>query len=574
MKKLIKTIFLAIFLLLLSSKVHASSINSITMDIYIDSNGNANVTEVWDCKPTSGTEAYHPYYNLGNSKITNLTVSENGIEYTSLNKWNTSGTLDSKKNKCGINKISNGVELCWGIGSYSSHKYTVKYTITNFVSALTDSQMVYWTLIPQNMSDSIGRAYIKIYSNFNIPSTTDVWGYGNYGGTAYVYNGYIEMESDGRLSTNEYMTILVKFPTGTFNTSNKLNNDFNYYYNMAEEGSTAYVDEYSGNVFTSVLSYIVTYLIVYMLPIFIPMFIIARKGHIDNFDSVIISDYWKKNKNGLDYYRDIPCNKDIFKAYYVGYKYKIIKNKTDLLGAVLLKWIKEGKCSSEKRLVGKFRPKEETCIILQENITFDTDFEKKLHSMLYEASGDGVLEKKELEKWCNRRYTRFFTWFSDILSQEKSYLINEEKIISQESKSLGVLTLKKFYTTKELDEEAMKLKALKKYLLDYTLIKDREAIEVHLFDEYLMYAQLLGIAAKVAKQFKDLYPELIEQSSYDYNDVIFIHSFSQSGVNSATTARARAQSYSGGGRRVFFWRWPEVDLLVVAGGGGRRIPLN
>ena len=46
--------------------------------------------------------------------------------------------------------------------------------------------------------------------------------------------------SDGTLNSNEYMTILAQFPSGTFNTSNKLNHDFNYYYNMAEEGATHY----------------------------------------------------------------------------------------------------------------------------------------------------------------------------------------------------------------------------------------------------------------------------------------------------------------------------------------------
>lgn len=65
-------------------------------------------------------------------------------------------------------------------------------------------------------------------------------GYGNYGGTAYVYDGYIEMQSDGSLSTNEYMTILVQFPSGTFNCQNKINKNFDYYLDMANEGSTQY----------------------------------------------------------------------------------------------------------------------------------------------------------------------------------------------------------------------------------------------------------------------------------------------------------------------------------------------
>lgn len=42
------------------------------MDIFVDDNGNAQVTEVWNCKTNQGTEVYHPYYNLGSSKISNL----------------------------------------------------------------------------------------------------------------------------------------------------------------------------------------------------------------------------------------------------------------------------------------------------------------------------------------------------------------------------------------------------------------------------------------------------------------------------------------------------------------------
>ena len=181
-----------------------------------------------------------------------------------MSSWNTSGSLSSKANKCGINEISDGVELCWGISSYGVHTYNVKYTITNFVSELTDSQMVYWTLIPYEFSNSIGNVYIKIHTDFNIEDTIDVWGYGNYGGTAYVYNGYIEMQSDGRLDTDEYMTLLVKFPSKTFNTTNKLNNDFNYYFEMAEEGAEKYIDNSDNDLRRNIRCVFYNYFYIYI----------------------------------------------------------------------------------------------------------------------------------------------------------------------------------------------------------------------------------------------------------------------------------------------------------------------
>ena len=192
MKKTLKILFFTLFafiLLSISKTVEANSINSISMDIFIDDDGNAQVEEIWNCSTSSGTEVYHPYYNLGNSVISDLTVSDGSTVYETLSSWNTSGTLSSKANKCGINRISNGVELCWGISSYGSHTYSVKYNISNFVSELEDSQMIYWTLIPYDFSNSIGKVSINIRANFSIPDSVGVWGYGNYGGTAYVYEG-------------------------------------------------------------------------------------------------------------------------------------------------------------------------------------------------------------------------------------------------------------------------------------------------------------------------------------------------------------------------------------------------
>lgn len=555
MKKTLKIflIFLfAIFLFSVGKTVEANTIQKISMDIYINENGDAQVTETWNCRTTQGTEVYHPYYNLGKSVIKDLSVTDGNTKYTTLSSWNTSGTLSSKANKCGINKISNGVELCWGISSYGTHTYKVKYIITNFVSELTDSQMVYWTLIPYDFSTSIGQVYIKIHTNFNISSTTDVWGYGNYGGTAYVYNGYIEMQSDGSLATNEYMTILVKFPSGTFNTKSKLNHDFNYYFNMAEEGSTKYVKSSMSNVNNSSSGSVIIGLLVIIINIVIwgtIIFAIAKAGTL-NTNSFNFGSEGKKIPKDVPYYRDIPCKKDVLRAYFIAYKYGLTRNKTDVLGAIILRWIKDGLIKIEQKETGKIFKKENTVVVLTElKAESIVDLkERHLFRMLYEASKDGYLENKEFEKWCSRSYSEILTWFEDIIEVEKIELVNEGLIKNEIKTSLRIFKKKVYTATPELKQEAIELAGLKRYLNDYTLIKDREAIEVELFEEYLIYAQIMGIAKKVAKQFKDLYPEIIEQSNFNsYDNIIFIHTCSSRGISQANAAKSRAESYSSGG---------------------------
>ena len=570
MKKTIKILFVFLFTFALFSiwnKVDANSTESISMDIFVDDNGDATVTEKWRCNVTQGTEVYHPYYNLGNSEIKDLTVIDGNTEYEQLEYWKTSGTLESKANKSGINQLSDGVELCWGISQYGTHTYTAKYTITDFVSETSDAQMIYWTLIPREFSNSIGNAYIKIHTNFDIPSTTDVWGYGNYGGTAYVYDGYIEMQSDGTLEKNEYMTILVKFPLGTFNTENRLDNNFEHYYNMAEEGATKYKKNLIIERIMITIAGIITIIAFILVAAFILLIIMSCYSNG--------LDYGKEGKRiskNVPYFRDIPCKRDIYRAYYICYQYNIIKNKTDILGAVILKWLKDGMIRVEKR---EGFGKEDTIIVLTETDPekFLESREKKLFKMLYEASKDGYLKGKEFEKWCEHSYTKILAWFEQIIHDEQSKLVQEGLIKKREVFRMKIVNFTKYKATHELKQEAIELAGLKRYLNEYTLIKNREAVEVQLFEEYLIFAQIMGIAQKVARQFKEIYPEIIEQSnfaSYDY--IMFINMSSHRGISAAKSAKTRAEIYSSGGGG--FSSGGGGGGSFGGGGGGRRLPLR
>lgn len=549
MKKFCKIFLLFAFCFIIfgfTKTVQANSIEKISMDIYIDKNGDASVTEVWDCQASGGTEIYHPYYNLGNSKITNLTVSDSGVNYQTLSSWSTSGSLQSKAQKCGIHTISNGVELCWGISNYGFHTYTVKYTITNFIADLNDSQMIYWTLIPYDFSNRIGSAYIKIHADEAFPNTTPVWGYGNYGGTAYVYDGYIEMQPKKGLDTDEYMTILVQFPKGTFNTNNSLNNDFDYYYKMAEEGAVHYKDN-DVNFFVTVFGFMFIVILIFFLPAIIPAIIMNLVQR--NIKPSVLhkpSDA-KFSKKDIEYFRDIPCNNDIFRAFYVGYNYNILKNNSNLLGSLILKWIKDSVVKIEHKESSTIFKKDEISIIFNTSSlqNFKSEKEKELFDMLHSASIDGVLKNNDFKKWCKSNYKILLKWFDDILDEQRDKFIEENLVIHKEIK---LLVTDKYSATPELRQEALKLAGLKKYLKEYTLIKDREPIEVKLFENYLIFAQLMGIADKVAKNFKDLYPDIVEQSNFDsYNNIIFVDTWSSSVLTYALSAKSKAEAYSSSG---------------------------
>lgn len=538
MKK-VKYLFLIVFSFFIITNIEAENIKSIKMDINISKDGTAHIIENWEInigKNEDITESYKPYYNYGKSEFKNFKVSLNNKDFTYVNNWDIDSSFENKKYKNGFNYNDNGaLELCWGISKKGqTNNYEISYDITNFVAGLSDADMVYWNLIPKDLSDAPENVYIKIYSDFSYQNDLSVWGYGKYGAPTYVYNGYIEMSTDNTLKSDEYMTILIKFPKGTFNTSNnKLDESFNYYLDMAKEGATSYDEEKA--------SFIETIIDILPFIIFILIFVtgigVKSKVNITGNKKIKFLKGTRKLPKEVNYFRDIPCNKDIYYAYWLSKTYKLNKNDTDLLGVVLLKWINEGKIEISKTLKKGIFKKEESKLVLKKDLTFDLYFEKELYSMIYEASIDGVLEAKEFKSWANANYKELFNWFKRVLDY---YTIELSKV-----GNLKQISTNKYETTNSIYNDATILNGFKKFLIDFSRIHEKNPIEVKLWKDYLIMAQILGIAKKVAKDFKDIYPDVISEEYI--NDFDFIYFVSYTGISSASTAKSRAESYNSGG---------------------------
>ena len=89
-----KKFFLGLVLFLFPAfVVNANSISNINMDIYVAKDGSATITERWTAEVNSGTEGYHPYFNLGDARISLLSASMDGKEYTIDFNWDINKSL-------------------------------------------------------------------------------------------------------------------------------------------------------------------------------------------------------------------------------------------------------------------------------------------------------------------------------------------------------------------------------------------------------------------------------------------------------------------------------------------------
>lgn len=545
--KYFKRLILALFLFLfIPFKVHANSISNISMDIYVDKDGNATVTETWDAYVNQGTEGYHPYFNIGNSSIELLSASMDGEEYTVSDYWNINWSLDEKSHKAGIYKTGNEVDICFGlIKLYENHKYVVKYKINKFVANLEDADMIYWTLLPYDFSVEPSNVYIKIYSDFRYEDTLDVWGYGKKGAPCYVYDGYIEMTTDGkRLGSSEYLTILVKFPKDTFNKNNPLERSFDSYFEEAEKGAKKYKENKVGEIIAIIFGLLVAYGPVILI-IIVSIFS-GKNAKYNWYNKCTFGPAGRKVRKDVPNFREIPCKKDIIRAFWVAHHYRLNVKKEDFLGAVLLKWIKNDNVRVERITEKK---KEITNIIFNKEPK-SNKMEDDLYSWMQEASKDGKLEKDEFSAWCKAHYSKILNWFTSVMDYESKMLVNEGMATVYKS---GWLSGDKYLVDDEMMNEAEQLAGLKNFFKEFTRINEKEPIEVKLWDEYLMFAQIFGMADEVAEQFKKLYPEVIEAmntANFDYGDLVFIRTLSRTGIETAaakSAAVARASSYSSGG---------------------------
>ena len=547
-----KKIFLLLFLLLGPIMiVDASSIDRINMDILVDMYGNATVTETWNAFVDEGTEGWHPYYNLGNSRISDVVVFMDDEKFTTVNDWDINRSLSEKSYQAGIYyPSSDEVDICFGISSYGKHEYKIQYRISNFVSTVEDADMIYWNLFPYDFSAEPSNVIITIYSDFAYSDNIELHGYGKYGAFNQLNNGKIVIDSQGSVGKSEYLTILAKFPKGTFQTGNLLENDFNYYYDMAEKGAINYND-HSNSLGSKIFAFLRKFLAVFVnIIVWILVLLIAIVSNSKN-KKVSFGTVGNKVRKDVPNFRDIPCNKDIYRAYWIAANYNLAKKKEDFLGTILLKWIRNGNIQIEKVIKdGIFKDKINDNVVFVKRPDDEVQLEGILYDYMYEASLDGKLESNEFKRWCSKNYKKILKWFDEVLDFENKMLVNEGKATIETVTTFKFLKHDVYQIHGEMMKEAEEMAGLKKFLKEFTLIKEREPIEVSLWNEYLMYAQIFGMADEVASQFKKLYPEVItdmDSMGYSYDDILFVHLITSDGIRSANAAQSSANSYSSGG---------------------------
>lgn len=471
-----RTRLLLLLLLTAATAWATPRLNDLSVDVLLLDNGDARITEVRQMNvEDTGTECYISIGNLNGSSIENVSVTDEiGTYYKRNTPWDSGRSRQAKSGQWGLVSTDNGYELCWGLGESGERTYTVSYTVTGLLRSYSDYDGFNYMFVAENLNPPAEHARVTIRKE-NGEFTDDevgMWAF-RFKGVVNLVDGCIVAETEDELSSDHAMIVMLQFEKDVFHPAVQAEGTFETVKERAFEGS-----DY-GKSLTDWLKEGFAWLLLGAIWLIGPFIMLCRYIKVWRFRRAVNSD--------IMWYRDLPYSGNLLRANQVlnAMCYKK-KNTKSLISACVLRLVSVGALRIEP--LGDGSGKSALVIGPLERVRglADTKLLRSLHRIFTEAAGsDGILQPKELKKW---------------MGQKK----NEELLVEFMAEATSGRNIKEL--RKEM-ESCRKVVGLRQFLKDFTLANERHAVEVELWKDYLVYAELFGIAKQVRRDMQKISPD-------------------------------------------------------------------
>lgn len=602
-KKIIFVLIFAIIVLLgLTTKSNASLyLNNLDFYAEIDTNGNMNVTETWNIR-ISNTNTLYKTFELDEDKysgITNVQVSEVGKgNFTRTNEWAYHLTKDYYFG--GINDDGK-FEISFGVGldnSSATNTYKVSYTVVDAIKKYDDCAELYWQFLGNDSTIDASKitGTIKLPSRANSEEDIRVWGHiETLNGEIYVTStDTVEFSLDNYNSGN-YVEVRIAMPSEMIETAKKTYNS-NILSSIIEE-ETEWANEANAIRERKQRNEKIIKIVITVATVVIGVLLLRQTVKyikvLKNTKKLIPTEEY-------EYFREKPDkNSTPADALFLYNNGAILVSTAfgNIFSATLLNLSLKGyfKIVVEQNEKGK----EETLIYKTEKSIEDLQYEEeRVARFVKNAINDKEkITIKELQKYIKNHASSVSSLIentgTEIKNKNKMTKNFDEEKSKEKSKYIGIAIVYIFMamfclaffplpilfiinailallingklshlTQKGIDERE-KWKGLKKYMEDFSLLNEKEIPALEVWEEYLVYATAFGIADKVIKQLRMVYPQIDEMDSFNTASYIYLmshtnfnSSFSKA-INSSISSTMSSGSGGGGG-------------FSGGGGGGRR----
>lgn len=606
MRKLLeKTIlFILIFIgmMVISNASQASGslrLRNLNYDVTLNSDGTADVIETWRIR-IEDTNTLFKTFKVDTSKykeITNVKVQEvktsGNVNFTRINQYK----YHVDKN-CYYALIYNGkFEIAWGAHAENTTRtYKISYKIIDAVKNYNDCSEFYWQFISTDSAipADVVEGTIKLPSSVSNIEDLRVWAHGPLHGDIEKISANTVKFKINDLASKTMLEARVVTPTNIFSknlnksNTNKLNSILTQEQKWADEAN-AERERIAKQIETRTRIVIAVFIITNILGLVLTIVIIKKiiKYHKELKNTPIV-----KPEQEYDYFRDIPDETETPAGVGLLYYFKssgLQVNMPKIISATMLdlcmkKYIEFEPVENKKNQI--------KVILKKDEIGDLTSDEKIVYELLKKVpkKEEKSFTMKEFEKYARNHSSSILNTFSKIEDVAKGNEENKENyskdLIKQANKwsikgvgyialfvvsifIMWILTLPALVasiycfkissrynrlTEKGINEKA-KWVGLKKYMEEFSMIDEKTVPELILWEKYLVYATVFGIADKVLKQLKVVYPQITDTEymnshGYTYMNLMYSHNFSNSFVSSLntslTTSYHSATNYSSG----------------------------
>lgn len=480
----LQALFLAAVLSLVAVPLCAGSdVDSLRINVELRDDGAALVTETWRINVSDDiSEWYLVADNMGRMTIEDLRVcDETGNEYVNEGEWNVNRSRARKAGRCGLVTKSDGYEICWGVGSSGWHTYTVRYLLTGLVKGHEDLDGFNHMFVARDLGSSPQSIVLTIRKpglEFTTENTK-VWAFG-FHGEIHVEDGVVVARTTEPFTRRSALIAMVGFEKGLFHPALTESRTFDEVRQTAMEDSDYREPDKDGDFWIGLLV---------GLGVVLSVFVSVK---------VIVKTVKRKREllgggmRNVAWFRDAPLGGDLKKSSNIllAFSGNTMLERQNLIAAYITRLFYRGAFEIIPQ-PGNSKPLMRIRELEVDDSTdsrSDAGLESRLYSFIKEAAGeDGILQKNELQRWANRHGEALYDWGLDAWN------------------GVTIWTMK--------PEDARQVFGLRRYLKDFTMIKDRGVVEVKLWNNYLIFASLYGIADQLMKDFRKVCPEYFTLSS-------------------------------------------------------------
>ena len=617
LKKII--LFISIILLVLTTfsiYVRADDSSSLYLDklkfdVTVNEDGSMDVVETWDIDISHVNTLYktfkmddEKFTSIKNVKVKDITANR---EFTQIDE-----EMYHVTENCyyGLINSKGNFEIAWGVGldnRYATRTYEISYTVVDAIGKYNDYAELYWQFIGEDFEVDADKitGTITLPSNAESEEDIKVWGHTeNLNGEIYVTDtNKIKFQLEN-FDAGRYVEVRVLFPTEMIESTGRVYNEDRYDDVIKEEtkwANQANLRRQWEEIKDEVVATFVIFVILALCIIFIEKAVKYGKKLSS------IKKFVPEQK--LDYFRALP-EKDTTPGEAVYILKEPYNAFSRHFGKIFSATLLDLKLKDYIDLRVEKTDKNKDKIYLKKLKESDSNLksdERRILDFAYKAFGKKTeVEMKTLEQYIEKHPAGVEALINGCLKAIESQL-KESKMFDKKQKEefsnyaglsgvyyvFAIVTLfwafplaiillinglicgsiKKranVLTQKGVDSKE-KWKGLKKYMEDFSLLNEKEIPAIEVWEHYLVYATAFGIADKVLKQLKTIYPNIdeldsIHTSTYMYFmyhsnfETSFSSSISSSISSSYSSATGGGGGFSGGGRR-----WPEAG----GGGGGR-----